>query len=51
MVFGIATGEFATKVPGNERIGIRAFQNIQKKIEQVLVKLQYYKDTNKVNKI
>ena len=28
-VFGIATGDFATKVPGNQRIGIRAFQNIQ----------------------
>ena len=29
LVFGIATGDLATKVPGNQRIGIRAFQNIQ----------------------
>ncbi len=29
-VFDITMGDFATEVPGNQRIGIRAFQNIKK---------------------
>ena len=49
-VFDITMGDFATEVPGNQRIGIRAFQNIQNYSNRAIIDEVTVSQSSSVNR-